>query len=154
MKKKKQTSAREKKRGREKNGKKCAWKHRSAREKTQNHQKTWVSRALLSFTGEKKHWRTNKDEVLPYLRQSVAKNTGCTFFEEDQAPQKQIFKISTYPHPVFFFPVKLKSARETHFFGAFGFFHWQDDVFTHTFFRLFHALFFFSRALVRFFLTG
>ena len=37
--KKNQTSAREKKRGREKNGKKCAWKHRPAREKTQKCQK-------------------------------------------------------------------------------------------------------------------
>ena len=54
----------------------------------------------------------------------------------------------------FFFPVRLKSARETHFFGVFGFFHGQDDVFTHTFFRFFHALFFFSRALVWFFFTG
>ena len=45
-----------KKRGREKNGKKCAWKHRPAREKTQKRQKKWVSRALLSFTGKKKHY--------------------------------------------------------------------------------------------------
>ena len=53
--------------GREKNGKKCAWKHRSPREKTQNHPKKWLSRALLSFTGEK-----NTGPPLPTKRTSVA----------------------------------------------------------------------------------
>ena len=40
------------------------------------------------------------------------------------------------------------------FFGDFGFFHGQNDVFTHTFLCFFHAHFFFTRALVWFFFTG
>ena len=55
---------------------------------------------------------------------------------------------------VFFFPVKIKSARESYFWPFFGFFHGHFCVFTPTFlpiFQFFHAHFFFSRALFIFF---
>ena len=54
---------------------------------------------------------------------------------------------------VFFFPVKIKSARENHFWRFFGFFHGWKCLFTHTYFSFFHAHFVFSRGLILYFFT-
>ena len=66
-------------------------------------------------------------------------------------------KLYGKTHKVFFFPVKMKSARESHFWPIFGFFHGQKSVFTPTFLpnsELFHGHFFFHGHVFGFFFTG
>ena len=62
-----------------------------------------------------------------------------------------VWNHTTLWSPAFFFPVKIKSARESFFWPFFDFFHGWKMAFTHTFFEFFTGGRKFSRTLVRIF---
>ena len=100
-----------------------------------------------SWNRDQWRWPTAYDLQVESVCAALYKNTTISASGWLLMWRPKFLSVVTTPGvQCFFFPVKIKSARETYFWHFFDFFHGQFSFFTPTFwpiFQIFHAHFYF-----------